>query len=175
MTDQPITRRLPLTADQVLAALDGRLTQVRVPVQNPPALSGVRPIACDWMENNLKLYGFCGEFVEWLSPFGGPGDLLWAPEATRSDCRLTFTVRGVRIERLQGISAEDCCNSGVLVDCTSCSGECDHLSQSVLLRRQVRRDFRMAWDIRFGHSGYGWGENPLVWVGEIKLNLADER
>ena len=95
----------------------------------------------------------------------------WRPSIhmPRWASRLLLEVTDVRAERVQSITAADCCDEGVLINCSSCSGECAHLDQSPNLKRQVRRDFRSLWDSINAKRGFGWDANPWVWAITFKV------
>ena len=78
-------RSIILNTDEVRAVLDGRKTQHRVPIKTPYGLPGA-PISFDAYEfessNGKMKFGFDGgeEYLQFISPFGAPGDLLWVRE-----------------------------------------------------------------------------------------------
>ncbi len=85
MTERPIYFRQPTADAMVRAVLDGFKTQHREPVQ--VSLPDTwRPTKLDWLHSNAgperRSYGFwINDRAAYVSPFGGPGDLLWVREA----------------------------------------------------------------------------------------------
>lgn len=86
----------------------------------------------------------------------------WRPPLSmpRWASRLTLEVTGVRVERVQEISAQDCFSEGISVGAIGPTREaCD----------RVRIDaFREIWDSLNAKRGFGWDKNPWVWVVEFK-------
>jgi len=95
MADTATTRERPLLCrDSVIRAmLDGTQTQDRRPVQ-PQPYDGARLIGPEWYEPTVvrkdgeevpgkPVYGVYDDMGEWgtVSPFGGPGTVLWCREA----------------------------------------------------------------------------------------------
>ena len=86
---------------------------------------------------------------------GGEGDGLpirWRPSIhmPREAARLFLRVKGVRVERLQNISAEDC--------------EAEGHFETAPVEPRPRSWFSEVWDARNAKRGYGWDSNPWVWV-----------
>ena len=78
MTARPII----FTDWQVRAVLDGRMTQVRVPVVPQPPLSEWG-VSQPWETSAFQVgprFGNSDECREYRSPFGQPGDTLWVRE-----------------------------------------------------------------------------------------------
>ena len=86
---------------------------------------------------------------------GGEGDGLpirWRPSIhmPREAARLFLRVKGVRVERLQNISAEDC--------------EAEGYFETAPVEPRPRSWFSDVWDARNAKRGYGWDSNPWTWV-----------
>ncbi len=138
-----------------------------------------------------------GEPYSIRSPYGGPGDRLWVREAWRESgnmqradgripsehpgfgevlyradgghtgpwrpsihmprwaSRLILEVTGVHVERVQDISYEDVKAEGVPLP--------EWNERSLWFR-----SFRDLWNKINAGRGYGWDENPLVWVVEFR-------
>lgn len=138
-------------------------------------------------------------FGLWRCPYGGAGDLIWVKERlTRSGgyvqyeadhktarswnqatamwpanwkrdprspmfmpedlSRITLRLQGVRVERLQEISAADCRAEGLqLPDGDAATDE------------QWREAYRALWERLNAKRGYGWAENPWVWVLDYEV------
>lgn len=87
------------------------------------------------------------------------GTTRWAPaiHMPRWASRITLEVTGVRVERLQEISTEDCIAEGM----SSTLREHDACVN-------LRDDYRQLWDSLNAERGYGWDINPWVWAVEFK-------
>ena len=92
---------------------------------------------------------------------GGPGFVdrgRWRPSIhmPRWASRITLEVTGVRVERLQDISEEDCIAEGVTLRGTS------------RYEGQSRDAYADLWDSLNTKRGFGWDTNPWVWAIEFK-------
>jgi hypothetical protein len=85
----------------------------------------------------------------------------WRPaiHMPRAASRITLEITGVRVERLQDISPEDCWAEGIqeMRDAGDENGE---------LRGSVRQDYQALWESINGPGS--WDANPWVWVVEFK-------
>lgn len=177
MKERPILFSGPM----VRAIFNGRKTQTRRAIK-----TGGIPYDEFWAEQWLRK-GKC--------PFGTPGDRLWVRETfvvdyevgegTRGEispavfyratddgntnftpgmeqwkpsihmprkfCRLLLDVKAIRVERLNDISEDDCKAEGC-VDRGDSAGD----------------EFAELWESINGKRGYGWKENPWVWVVEFE-------
>ena len=91
------------------------------------------------------------------SPDGECGK--WRPSIfmPRWASRITLEVMDVRVERLQGISEEDCCHEmGCPVTWPGPGPE--------PYKRDLRGCFKILWDSINAKRGYSWEVNPFVWV-----------
>jgi hypothetical protein len=85
----------------------------------------------------------------------------WRPSIhmPRAASRITLEITGVRVERLQDISPEDCWAEGIqeMRDAGDENGE---------LRGSVKQDYQALWESINGPGS--WDANPWVWVVEFK-------
>ena len=85
----------------------------------------------------------------------------WKPSIhmPRWASRITLEITGVRVERLQDISPEDCWAEGIqeMRDAGDENGE---------LRGSVKQDYQALWESINGPGS--WNANPWVWVVEFK-------
>lgn len=87
----------------------------------------------------------------WHSPIYMP---RWAS-------RITLEIAGVRVERLQSISYEDCCReTGAPLKWEGEGPE--------PYRRDMHGSFQILWDGINAKRGYSWDSNPWVWAIEFK-------
>ncbi len=102
-----------------------------------------------------------------------PGSLPWRPSIhmPRWASRIDLEVTGVRVERLQDISAEDCIAEGMQSFLREHDAVCD-----------LRDQFRVLWDSIHGKPAierdsegrgiarrmFDWAANPWVWVVEVR-------
>ncbi len=80
--------------------------------------------------------------------------------------RLTLDVTGVRVERLQTITSEDCVAEGAVrkPHFMIYGGE-----KCLCLHSRYRKEFSELWDsINGKRPGCSWEDNPWVWVVEFK-------
>lgn len=133
--NQPRDRPILFSAPMVNAILDGRKTMTRRIVDasiedHPEAWSAFTVESTEpkyrdtWSiskpDPNGRIFGTptgtsSGRATElWRGkcPYGEPGDRLWVME-THADCMITLEVKGVRLERLQRISAADAIAEGI--------------------------------------------------------------
>lgn len=113
-----------------------------------------------------------------LSECVGPGDVMFAASVAQIDglvfkfrpsihmprwaSRITLEVTGVRVERLQDISDDDCCSEGV--DGPMCAAL---LGKSPLKMGHCERvAYAALWESINGAGS--WAANPWVWVVEFK-------
>ena len=71
--------------------------------------------------------------------------------------RLTLEITGVRVERVQHIIEWDAKAEGVGTDTSEFAGYTPHKSAFAHLWQQLN-----------GPRGYGWDQNPWVWVVEFR-------
>ena len=103
----------------------------------------------------------------WYAADGDRGPAIrWRPSIhmPRWAARLTLEVTGVRVERLQDISATDCRAEGI-----------PHFREFVVFgadaeqrREMYAAEYRRLWDSLNAPRGYGWDVNPWVWVVEFR-------
>jgi hypothetical protein len=76
----------------------------------------------------------------------------------RRASRITVEITGVRAQRVQETSAEDCGDEGA--DFTL-HGEYDF---SLVEKCPYQANFQRSWDSTYAKRGLGWGANPWVWT-----------
>lgn len=93
-----------------------------------------------------------------LHAYGGNG--CWVPSIhmPRWASRITLEITGIRVERVQEISADDIPAEG--------TPDTPHDSGCLVAERQSFVDF---WNSINAKRGFGWDANPWVWVVEFKL------
>ncbi|NQT36063.1 MAG: hypothetical protein HQ581_01160 [Planctomycetes bacterium] len=76
------------------------------------------------------------------------------------------------VERLQDVTEEDAIASGYVASV----GNPDRIvcGTAIDMNPTAREKFRVAWDSRNAKRGFGWNENPWVWVGEFKRHVGSE-
>jgi hypothetical protein len=89
-----------------------------------------------------------------------PG-MYWRPSIhmPRRASRITLLVADVRVERLQDISIEDVLSEGIEKDTTD----------SQYWRENTGSRFTEMWNYIYAAWGYGWTENPWVWVATFEV------
>ena len=87
----------------------------------------------------------------------------WRPSIhmPKEAARIFLKVTAVRVERLQEISSED-------IDAEGCKEWAYSATTGELLPSEPTW-FRIAWDGAYSGKGYGWDENPWVWVFEFEV------
>jgi len=95
---------------------------------------------------------FCNYSADWLH-----GPIVWRPSIhmPRWASRLTLEITGVRVERLQEISVEDCIAEGMQSRMREHDAACD-----------LRDQYRDLWEQINGPGS--WAANPFVWVIEFR-------
>lgn len=96
------------------------------------------------------------------TPHGWSKENRWKPSIhmPRSASRLTLEVTGVRVERLQDISGEDCAREGITIPPSDCFSD-------VNTNWKLRRQYENLWD-SLNAKRAPWSSNPWVWVIEFK-------
>lgn len=86
--------------------------------------------------------------------------LQWKPSMfmPRWASRITLEVTNLRVERIQSISTEDCIAEGF-------SSRLREFDAQVDLWQQVEA----AWNKMHDKKGFGWNQNPFVWVVGFKV------
>lgn len=92
--------------------------------------------------------------VSYKAGYSGPSGIVWRPSihTPRWASRITLEVVGVRVERVQEISVDDCAAEGVPSSCP----------------QHLRPDYACLWDMINAARGFGWDKNPWVWVVEFR-------
>ncbi len=95
----------------------------------------------------------------------------WRPSIfmPRASARIFLHVTDVRAERVQEISAADARAEGCplcigIHNCGGCDERCEHM--------MPREWYRGLWDKLNAKRGYGWDENPWVWVYKFERVVA---
>ena len=124
--------------------------------------------AC-WYRAGVPVYD-AGEIVGWndypyrLGEFlDPPAKMTWKPSIfmPRWASRIMLEVIGVRAERIQDISYDDCCiETGSPLKWTGEGPEPYH--------RDMHAIFRDLWDGINARRGYSWESNPFVWRIEFR-------
>lgn len=190
LKEQPIL----FSGEMIRAILRGRKTQTRRVIKPQPKSqpypyqfpSG----EWAWKSNTPHQFGLTtGHFC----PYGQPGDRLWVRETwyrqfggseivyradgeqgihkwdsplfmPRKSSRITLEIIGVRIERVQDISEDDC-------DKEIFGGDFPHNvipDYGFHGGMSIQECFAVIWDSLNAKRGYGWDVNPWVWVIEFK-------
>lgn len=86
----------------------------------------------------------------------------WKPSIhmPRKLSRLTLEVTNIRVERVQDISAMDCISEGI---------KRNNIPDIHIRAKEDRCRFQRLWDKMHKKQGFGWSENPWVWVVEFKV------
>ena len=102
----------------------------------------------------IQVYNLKGTFDE----IGKADGLKWKPSIhmPRDAARIFLRVTDVRVERLQDISESDCVKEGI--PCNPCHSH-----------HPLKTQFAVLWETLNAKRGYGWNENPFVWVCEFNL------
>lgn len=92
-----------------------------------------------------------------------PG-VRWSPSIhmPRWASRITLEIIGVRVERVQDISPDDCLAEGINY------ADCDPHNAHQYWRQEAYAKYGELWNKINEDRGYGWGVNPWVWVVEFK-------
>jgi hypothetical protein len=146
----------------VRAILDGRKTQTRRVMKNPPP--DERASGSCWFDDEggawVWLKGLPENHAHGIPlgqcRYGQPGDTLWVSE---TDPIITLRITDIRVERLQDIlvadaKAEGCENPLI-------GAEAPAASPGVFLADE-RTSFALLWNKINGPGA--WGENPWVWA-----------
>lgn len=88
----------------------------------------------------------------------------WMPSIfmPRSASRINLEITGVRVERVQDISPDDCLAEGIDYK------DCDPHNAHQYWRQEAYAKYGELWDKINKDRGYGWDVNPWVWVIEFK-------
>lgn len=134
------------------------------------------PYICHAADNSTRLYE--NYPVEWADRLaerwaelsapanytidGMAADRTWRPSIfmPRWACRLELAVTGIRVERVQDINNADAIAEG-------CPGGPDVEGYSEANPADPYEEYAILWDKLNAPRGFGWNENPWVWVIEI--------
>ncbi|MBA7499230.1 hypothetical protein ES704_01970 [subsurface metagenome] len=181
MKERPII----FSTDMVKAILDDRKTQTRRIIKWDIKLLATYPdrVEAHYIKNGIPT--FCNDFLLHC-PYGQVSNGLWVRETwqhikagiaykaswnnkpdwkwrsplfmPRWASRITLEVTEVRVERVQGITPEDCILEGL--------DKAEYLKD--IWKRTALTEFRIIWDSLNAKRGYGWDSNPWVWVISFK-------
>ncbi len=177
MKERPILFSAPM----IRALLAGTKTQTRQVVKDwqhfQPHHDSWR---CPYGTVGTKLWvreTFCDDWkdargVQYRADGGLDGDMMdagcrWRPaiHMPRWASRITLEVTGVRVERLQDISIEDCKAEGAWTD-ESIVEKCEKYFGVDAFSVNPRLAYRMLWESINGAGS--WDANPFVWVVEFR-------
>lgn len=115
-----------------------------------------------WVENGKRFYdqpfeGGPENYVEYAATNETDWEGPWRPSIfmPRLASRITLEITGVRVERLNAISADDCIAEGLQSSLRENDAVCD-----------LRDQFSALWQSINGPNS--WDANPYVWVIEFK-------
>lgn len=101
---------------------------------------------------------------KWLCIYyaDNPYEAVWKPSLfmPRWASRITLEITGVRVERVQDISVEDCIAEGIKKHISTFAGMSEE--------RNPIYSYELLWDSLNAKRGYGWEVNPFVWVISFK-------
>lgn len=110
------------------------------------------------------------------SEMGGPVDLYakdykWRPstQIPREFSRINLEITNIRVERIQDITQEDAFSEGVTRKMRNDFGYAAEESEETFNNLQAKSTFRLLWDSINKERGYGWDNNPYVWVYDFKV------
>jgi len=123
-----------------------------------------------WVKETFKVHQRSPDVVWYRADFQPFGRLSqeqaksqwWRPARfmPRWASRITLEITGIRVERLQEITSEDCKLEGIP----------PHQMGNVIQEGYpVQKAFANLWDSINAKRGYSWEKNPWVWVIEFKL------
>lgn len=169
-------RPILFNGEMVRAILAGRKTQTRRVVKPQPHNPGLQAWLEEVSDGFIRSpYGVPGDRLwvretwncietgiktqrqDWVRYRATDGEeLYWKPSIfmPRWASRITLTITGVRVERVQDISSDDCRAEGLTPDSEI----------SLLWRENIRDKYRDLWNSINAKRGYGWDTNPWVWV-----------
>jgi hypothetical protein len=174
-------KSIRLDTRQVREILDGRMTEVRIPIKfavrnnaggfldsryneiKPPYQPGdilyVRE-KFNNTETDSILYAADKDFID----FGCKevdktllmeSEIKWSPSThmPKEAARIFLKVTEVRIERVQDITAQGIRDEGL-------TSMCVHVGDMEI----AKQEFAILWDSIYKSRGYGWDANPWIWV-----------
>jgi len=119
-------------------------------------------------EGDYLIYKADKESEDWFKQRKTEGSkITWKPSIfmPRWASRITLEITGVRVERVQGISVEDCISEGYPFGVIP---EGLNQTQIAIARVSRRGWFQTLWDSLNAKRGYGWDFNPWVWPISFK-------
>ena len=168
------TKSIKFNDDMIQAILDGRKTQTRRPIKPQPydgkgTFEGVGFYSqYIFHPEGGKNEGCSIDYVAIKCPYGKPGDLLWVQESG-----ITLRIKSIWVKHLQDITEEGASAEGCQSACDEC-GDIFHIERNALGYCCIPdctgesfselKGFQNLWDSIYADKGYGWSENPWVWV-----------
>ena len=100
-------------------------------------------------------------------------DDKWHSPATmpREAARIFLRVTGVRVERLQDITALDCADEGIELEWSDDMPKPSYMSLAYskqVVERAFVKAFAEIWNTKYAHKGYPWESGPWVWAIEFE-------
>ena len=146
-------KSLKFNGEMVQAILDGRKTQTRLPVKPQPkngdyitdALGGFHVGQMRDSENAFRE----------IKPKYQVGEKVWVRECFQLE------ITGVRVDMIQALSLPDLEGEGF-------KKHKEHSGSFLMDTQDSFEEFINLWDSIYADKGYGWYENPYVWVYEFK-------
>jgi len=112
-----------------------------------------------WQDQSEGVWGYKADDIEW-PPTNCGGKAVPAIFMPRWASRITLEITGIRVERLQEITSEDCKLEGIP----------PHQMGNVIQEGYpVQKAFADLWDSINAKHGYSWEKNPWVWCIGFKL------
>ena len=155
MKERPII----FSAEEVIATLEGRKTQFRRPIKSAVSHDPwYREYIWSVRDKNGVWHDYTDEAFKDKCPYGKVGDRLIVCQSIPDEPRITLEIKDVRVERVQDITLYDVeLVSGYEIE----NGNQEFWDIAI-------EDFSKYWDSIYKEKGYGWDEDPWVWVVEFE-------
>ena len=155
-------KSIAFTDEMIRAILSGNKTQTRRPVKG---LQGYTHISVSQdSERSWKFISEDGSYARVDCHYGKIGGLLSVRGTT-----ITLKITNIRVEKVQEITEQDAIREGMIKD--------DHpelydpMTEEevrLCLNGSPKYAFRCIWDEIYDKNGFGWHDNPFVWVISFK-------
>jgi len=200
--EEIITTAKPIlfSTNMVSAILDGLKTQTRRVIKPQPDNNGIIKAVTNAGEdsffdvvNDRGLSDYRVGGILWVRETWGQnghdGSLLyradgdspyiypkWRPSIhmPKEAARIFLRVTGVRVKRLQDISANDCVAEGIASP-PDYKPEYTNMEIMPMTCNALIRDYARLWNSTNEKHGYAWIDNPWVWVYEFERVTIDEQ